>query len=202
MSVFALEIASGDSNGIDLDGVLEKDEWNQSTEFDLEYELMPSRNTPAALRTTAYMKFDKKLYQGLKKITVSAGIEILKIYKKPFKKTIKADKSPITEADIVANNLICAGLERLTPNIPIISEENDIRPKNLDLFWLVDPLDGTKEFIKKNGEFTVNIALIKNKKPVYGIIFKPTSKDLYYTEGKRSFYSKLDKNYNETKRTK
>jgi 3'(2'),5'-bisphosphate nucleotidase len=148
------------------------------------------------------MKFDKKLYQELKKIAVGAGIEILKIYKKPFKKSIKADKSPITEADIVANNVICAGLERLTPNIPIISEENDVRPKNLDLFWLVDPLDGTKEFIKKNGEFTVNIALIKNKKPVYGIIFKPTSKDLYYTEDKKSFYSKLDKNYNETKRTK
>ena len=102
----------------------------------------------------------------------------------------------------MANNIICAGLEHLTPNIPIISEENDIRPKNLDLFWLVDPLDGTKEFIKKNGEFTVNIALIKNKKPVYGIIFKPTSKDLYYTEDKKSYYSKLDKNYNETKRTK
>ena len=67
MSIFALEIASGDSNGIDLDGVLKKDEWNQSTEFDLEYELMPSRNTPAALRTTAYMKFDKKyLYIGIK----------------------------------------------------------------------------------------------------------------------------------------
>ena len=60
MSVFALEIVSSNENGIDLDGVLTQDEWNQSTEFDLEYELMPSRNTPAALRTTAYVKFDKK----------------------------------------------------------------------------------------------------------------------------------------------
>lgn len=67
MSVFALEIVSSNKNGIVLDGVLTQDEWNQSTEFDLEYELMPSRNTPAALRTTAYVKFDKKyLYIGIK----------------------------------------------------------------------------------------------------------------------------------------
>jgi 3'(2'), 5'-bisphosphate nucleotidase len=67
---------------------------------------------------------------------------------------------------------------------------------------LVDPLDGTKEFIKKNGEFTVNIALVKNKKPIYGIIFKPTSGELYFTEDKFSYYSKLDRNYNLSKKTK
>jgi len=148
------------------------------------------------------MQLDKKLNLELKKITILAGKAILKIYRKPFKKNLKVDKSPITEADIAANNIICSRLKKLTPNIPIISEENDIRPKNISLFWLVDPLDGTKEFIKKNGEFTVNIALIKNKKPIYGIIFKPVSKDLYFTENKFSYHSKLDKNYNLTKKVK
>ena len=148
------------------------------------------------------MKIDKKLNSELKKITILAGKEILKIYKKPFKKKIKADNSPVTEADIAANNIICERLGKLTPNLPIVSEENDNRPRNLDLFWLVDPLDGTKEFIKKNGEFTVNIALIKNKKPVFGIIFKPVTRDLYYTDEKFSYYSKLNKNNNLIKKNK
>ena len=148
------------------------------------------------------MKFDKKLNLELKKITILAGKAILKVYKKPFKKSYKPDKSPITEADIAANNVICAGLKKLTPNVPIISEENDNRPQNINLFWLVDPLDGTKEFIKKNGEFTVNIALVKNKKPIYGIIFKPVTRELYYTENKFSYYTKLNQNYNLTKKIK
>jgi 3'(2'),5'-bisphosphate nucleotidase len=148
------------------------------------------------------MKLDKKLNLELKKITILAGKAILKVYRKPFKKKLKTDKSPITEADIVANNIICARLKELTPDISIISEENDNRPKNLSLFWLVDPLDGTKEFIKKNGEFTVNIALVKNKKPIYGIIFKPVTRELYFTEGKFSYYSKLDRNYTQSKKIK
>ena len=74
------------------------------------------------------MKLDKKLTLELKKITILAGKEILKIYRKPFKKNLKADKSPITEADIAANNIICERLKKLTPNIPIISEENENRP--------------------------------------------------------------------------
>ncbi len=148
------------------------------------------------------MKFDKKLNLELIKITILAGKAILEVYKKPFKKSYKSDKSPITEADISANNVICAGLKKLTPNVPIISEENDTRPQNISLFWLVDPLDGTKEFIKKNGEFTVNIALVKNKKPIYGIIFKPVTRELYYTENKSSYYTKLSRNYNLTKKIK
>ena len=148
------------------------------------------------------MKLDKKLNLELIKITILAGKAILKVYRKPFKKNLKADKSPITEADIAANNIICSSLKKLTPDIPIISEENDVRPKNISLFWLVDPLDGTKEFIKKNGEFTVNIALIKNKKPIYGIIFKPISRELYFTENKFSYYSKLDRKYGLSKKTK
>ena len=88
------------------------------------------------------MKLDKKLNLELKNITILAGKAILKVYKKPFKKNIKADKSPITEADIAANNIICERLKKLTPNIPIISEENDNRPKNSSLFFLIqDTLD-------------------------------------------------------------
>ena len=134
------------------------------------------------------MKIDNKLNLELKKITISAGKEILKIYRKPFKKKYKSDKSPITAADIAANNIICQGLENLTPCIPIISEENDIRPRNLDLFWLVDPLDGTKEFIKKNGEFTVNIALIENNKPILGVIFAPAKSKLYFAQKKNGSF--------------
>ena len=91
---------------------------------------------------------------------------------------------------------------RKLETVPGDGNQNDNRPQNINLFWLVDPLDGTKEFIKKNGEFTVNIALVKNKKPIYGIIFKPVTRELYYTENKFSYYTKLNQNYNLTKKIK
>eukprot|EP01023_Acetabularia_acetabulum_P025244 TRINITY_DN2417_c1_g1_i3.p1 TRINITY_DN2417_c1_g1~~TRINITY_DN2417_c1_g1_i3.p1 ORF type:complete len:312 (-),score=59.98 TRINITY_DN2417_c1_g1_i3:217-1152(-) len=90
---------------------------------------------------------------------------------------LKSDNSPLTKADKESNAVICAGLERLTPHIPIVSEENkavdyEIR-KNYQCNWCVDPLDGTKEFIKRNGQFTVNIALIENGEPVLGVVHTP-----------------------------
>jgi 3'(2'), 5'-bisphosphate nucleotidase len=113
---------------------------------------------------------------------IAAGAEIMKIYSGSFEVTTKTDNSPLTMADENANVVINSFLEKTT--IPIISEENkqtpyDIR-KGWDTCWMVDPLDGTKEFIKRNGEFTVNIALIKNNKPVLGVIYVPVSKTLYY----------------------
>jgi 3'(2'), 5'-bisphosphate nucleotidase len=120
---------------------------------------------------------------------IKAGEEIMKIYSDDFEVTLKPDNSPLTKADEQANAVINSYL--LKAGIPIISEENKEIPyekrKNWDTCWMVDPLDGTKEFIKRNGEFTVNIALIKNNKPVVGVIYVPVTKTLYYgmvSEGK------------------
>ncbi len=116
---------------------------------------------------------------------IAGGEEIMKIYNsKDFKVEIKDDSSPLTIADTNANNRI---MEFLIPTgIKIISEENKQLAygdrKDWDVCWIVDPLDGTKEFIKKNGEFTVNIALIKNGLPVLGVIYVPASNVLYYAD--------------------
>lgn len=115
-----------------------------------------------------------------------AGQSIMDIYSKDFTVEYKDDKSPLTEADKKANNIICKGLSRLYPDIPIVSEENKEVPyeirKDYDYFWLIDPLDGTKEFINKNGEFTVNIALIQNGEPVLGVVYAPAIGALYHAK--------------------
>lgn len=114
---------------------------------------------------------------------IDAGIEILKIYATEFDVELKGDHSPLTKADKMANDVINNYL--LSTSIPIISEENrqlsyDER-KNWKTCWIVDPLDGTKEFIKRNGEFTVNIALVKDGNPLLGVIYVPVTKTLYFT---------------------
>ncbi|MES0488464.1 MAG: 3'(2'),5'-bisphosphate nucleotidase CysQ [Leptospirales bacterium] len=113
-----------------------------------------------------------------------AGEAILEVYKRDFDVEIKDDKSPLTEADKKANEIIVAKLKELYPEIPILSEEEKAAAyetrKQWGTFWLVDPLDGTKEFIKKNGEFTVNIALIENHTPVLGVVFAPVLDKMYY----------------------
>ena len=108
---------------------------------------------------------------------------MLKIYTKDFSIEYKDDKSPLTQADLKANQIICSNLKELYPDIPIMSEENkeidyNIR-KNWEYYWCIDPIDGTKEFIKKNGEFTINIALIHKNEPVLGIVYAPVLKDMY-----------------------
>lgn len=121
---------------------------------------------------------------------LDAGKEILKIYETDFSVETKRDESPLTQADTNANAVINSYLN--TTGIPIISEENRqldySERKNWSQCWIVDPLDGTKEFIKKNGEFTVNIALVENGNPVLGVIYVPVSKELYFTseDGKTS----------------
>lgn len=132
------------------------------------------------------------------KAAIDAGNEIMKIYESSdFGIEEKEDQSPLTLADKAAHKTILNHLTR--HGIPILSEEGktiswDIR-KTWDRFWLVDPLDGTKEFIKKNGEFTVNIALIEMGKPVLGVIFVPVSGELYYADKNGSF--KTTVNFNE-----
>ena len=116
-------------------------------------------------------------------IAQEAGKVIMEIYKKDFKIEYKEDKSPLTEADIKANEIICMKLLELYPNIPIISEESKqieyaVR-KNWEYYWCIDPIDGTKEFIKKSDEFTVNIALIHKNTPLLGVVYAPALDEIY-----------------------
>lgn len=128
-------------------------------------------------------------------IAKEAGALIMEVYSDAnFEKSIelKGDDSPLTKADTVANAHIVKELKRLYPEIPIISEEEKNLPfevrKNWSKCWVVDPLDGTKEFIKRNGEFTVNIALVEKNKPILGVIYVPVLDKLYFGEkGKGSF---------------
>jgi len=123
------------------------------------------------------------------KAAIISGKRILEIYDSPdFEIEKKADDSPLTKADKAAHNIIVETLSPppglpLSPSIPILSEEGRSIPyserSQWKTFWLVDPLDGTKEFIKKNGEFTVNIALIENNKPIFGVVYAPVLDELY-----------------------
>ena len=117
-------------------------------------------------------------------IARKAGKAILDIYEQDFDVEHKADDSPLTAADLAAHNVIVAGLEKLDPQLPVLSEESAQQPfaerAHWERYWLVDPLDGTKEFIKRNGEFTVNIALIDNHEPVLGVVHVPVLDTDYY----------------------
>jgi 3'(2'), 5'-bisphosphate nucleotidase len=140
---------------------------------------------------------DKIDIKVLNKIAIDAGAAIMKIYSQPFEVEQKSDDSPLTLADRESNRIILEGLQKYYPEIPYISEETkqisyDER-KDWEYFWLIDPLDGTKEFIKKNDEFTVNIALIHNGVPELGVVYLPAKEILYYAmKGQGSF--KIDKN--------
>lgn len=113
-----------------------------------------------------------------------AGAAIMEIYNRDFSVDIKADDSPLTEADLASHHCIVDGLKKITPNIPVLSEESASiswqERSQWHTYWLIDPLDGTKEFIKRNGEFTVNIALIVAQQPVWGVVYAPAKALLYY----------------------
>ena len=119
-------------------------------------------------------------------VAKDAGSVIMDIYNRDVEVEFKNDRSPLTEADKKSNELIIQSLELFYPNIPIISEENSeisySQRSSWGEFWLIDPLDGTKEFIKKNGEFTVNIALIRDGFPVLGVVYLPVDEILYCAE--------------------
>lgn len=126
---------------------------------------------------------DEIYIEEIKNIALEAGVEIMKIYQKDFQVEYKDDKSPLTQADKVSNEIICSSLKKLYPNIPILSEENKEvifeDRKDWEYYWCIDPIDGTKEFIKKNDEFTVNIALIYQDTPVLGVVYAPAIDKLY-----------------------
>jgi 3'(2'), 5'-bisphosphate nucleotidase len=113
----------------------------------------------------------------------SAGDAIMAVYRQDFDVEVKDDHSPLTAADLAAQKVIAAGLSRLDPVLPIVSEEGMQAPweerRQWSRYWLVDPLDGTREFVKRNGEFTVNIALIENGEPVMGVVLAPVTGDLF-----------------------
>jgi 3'(2'), 5'-bisphosphate nucleotidase len=124
--------------------------------------------------------------EKINQIIKEAGVKVLEIYNQDFEVEYKEDSSPLTIADMEANRIICTKLRKLYPNIPILSEENEqieykIR-KEWEYYWCIDPIDGTREFIAKNGEFTLNIALIHQDKPVLGVVYAPVLDDIYYAK--------------------
>ncbi|KTC68746.1 inositol monophosphatase [Legionella birminghamensis] len=132
--------------------------------------------------------------QEIINLSSQAANAILRVYQKmELTSTVKTDKTPLTEADQISHDIITAGLKSLYPHIPIISEESSTNMeyetrKRFDFFFLVDPLDGTKEFLNRNGEFTINIALIHKDSPVLGVVHAPVSKSIYYAEKGRGAF--------------
>ena len=117
--------------------------------------------------------------EAIAEIAVDAGKAILEVYGRNFEVVQKADESPLTQADLASHRIICDALAKLTPDIPVLSEESSDMDYNARAYWfqywVVDPLDGTKEFINRNGEFTVNIALIRFHEPVLGVVHVPVT---------------------------
>src|SRR5882757_6754860 len=124
------------------------------------------------------------LAESLMPIAESAGAAIMRIYDSGFTVQRKDDNSPLTAADLESQRVIMQGLKRITPGIPILSEESATAPwaerRTWRELWVVDPLDGTREFVKRNGEFTINIALVIDHEPLLGVISAPAQGLLYW----------------------
>ncbi len=125
-----------------------------------------------------------KIISEIRRLSILAGAEIMKVYESDdFDVKLKSDNSPVTAADEAADALIFAGLRAAFPNIEIVTEEqSDSHSVSADRFFIVDPLDGTKEFVHRRGDFTVNIALIENGAPVLGVVYAPARQRLFYTQ--------------------
>jgi 3'(2'), 5'-bisphosphate nucleotidase len=124
------------------------------------------------------------LASKLKPVVAEAGAAIMEVYNRGFTVQHKDDNSPLTLADLESQRIIIAGLNRITPEIPILSEESAAAPwlerQRWQELWVVDPLDGTREFVKRNGEFTINIALIVEHEPLFGIVAAPAQGLVYW----------------------
>ena len=138
----------------------------------------------------------ESLATAIRDIAILAGQEILAVYDSAFAVRDKADKSPVTAADESAERLILQRLARLTPALPVLAEESFAAGKVPDIgsvpFWAVDPLDGTKEFVSRNGEFTVNIALVVNGAPLIGVVHAPARRRLYVAAGPGNVTAEID----------
>lgn len=148
------------------------------------------------------MQYTKEQVSQIIDIAKKAGRETLKYYHEDVKVDSKDDDSPVTAADLAAHNVIVPWLEDFTPDIPVISEEGGIPDfetrRNWSRFWIVDPLDGTKEFIKQLDEFTINIALVEGGKPVLGVVYVPALEVVYWGAEKLGSY-KVDPQGNENR---
>ncbi len=127
----------------------------------------------------------RELLEGARRAARAAAQAILDIYHTPFEVRAKADASPVTEADERAEAIIIAALAKLAPEIPVVAEEMASRGEAVAAarFWLVDPLDGTREFVAKNGEFTTNIGLIEGDRPILGVVHLPVANATYAGAG-------------------
>lgn len=136
---------------------------------------------------------DTNLLPAIVKLAKEAGKEILTIYQRSEKVAVhlKKDQSPLTVADLIANQIIINGLKKLTADWPVLSEESPsiamAERANWQRYWLVDPLDGTKEFLNKGDDFTVNIALIENQQPVLGVVYIPVEQCCYFAGDQGAF---------------
>lgn len=146
------------------------------------------------------------LLHDVVEIAKRAGKAIMAVYEQGIEVQHKADNSPLTQADMAAHHIIEDGLSQLTPKLPVLSEESASIPfatrREWGRYWLVDPLDGTREFIKRNGEFTVNIALIDNHQPVLGVVFAPALDLLFYGAKGEGAYRQLHDHTPEPMRTR
>jgi 3'(2'), 5'-bisphosphate nucleotidase len=136
------------------------------------------------------------LAAAIRDIALRAGREILAVYDSDFAVRSKEDHSPVTAADEAAETLILTELAKLDPPLPVLAEESFARGEVPDIghgpFWAVDPLDGTKEFVSRNGEFTVNIGLIENAAPVAGVVYAPSRNSLYLAAGPGKVTAEID----------
>lgn len=130
------------------------------------------------------MELNQDLIDAVCQIAVEAGQRTLPIYHSDFDVQTKDDDSPLTQADLAAHRAITTGLNEITPDVPQLSEEGAEIPYETRAdwaeYWLIDPLDGTKEFINKNDQFTINIALIRDRRPVFGVVYSPVMQTLWF----------------------
>ena len=147
------------------------------------------------------IKIRANLARPVLEAAIAAGKEILQIYNQDFKITFKQQQEPLTEADLVSNKIILKALKKT--NIAILSEEtkDNLERVDQDLLWIVDPLDGTREFINKNGEFSVMVGLAEKGIPVLGIIYQPTTKDLFLSSKGEGAYEKTTEGWKRLKTT-
>ena len=148
------------------------------------------------------MSFDftiaEKLTHEALTIARHAGERIVEVYGGDCEISYKSDQTPVTTADMAAHDIILAQLQALTPKLPVLSEESDAvsfeERYGWDTYWLVDPLDGTREFLRRNGEFSVNIALISNNRPIAGVVFAPILNVAYFATQSRGAFKQVAEN--------
>ncbi|GAB2497857.1 3'(2'),5'-bisphosphate nucleotidase CysQ [Pseudoxanthomonas sangjuensis] len=138
------------------------------------------------------MRISPDHYEAVIAIAHEAAAAIMAVYAQTFEVESKADDTPLTRADMAAHHIIAEGLQRLTPDWPVLSEEASDIPWSVraewPTYWLVDPLDGTREFVKRNGEFTVNIALVEENQPVFGVVVAPVTGTAWHAmQGRDAF---------------